>query len=214
MAKSSPQVLIGSSNYLTGLGVSTLIKEHNFFQPVVVETNEQFLEKLEILEPKALILVVEDASGNFLDQVLGLQIKQSMSLLAIIQNKSNSIVDRLIKTGFKNIITSECGKKDFTKAVKSLAVGDRFLSQNVIDVLLATEKESTHPASSEVKLSAREREVLQLIVDGFKTQEIADELHVSVHTINSHRKNMLKKLGLKSPIELIVYALEQGLVKS
>jgi DNA-binding NarL/FixJ family response regulator len=62
-------------------------------------------------------------------------------------------------------------------------------------------------------LSPREYEVLQLITKGQKTVDIADTLHVSVHTINSHRKSILKKLNMKSPAELIVYAMESGIVK-
>ena len=54
----------------------------------------------------------------------------------------------------------------------------------------------------------------RLITKGHKTVQIADELNVSVHTINSHRKNILKKLNLKSPTELIVYAMETGLVRA
>jgi len=54
---------------------------------------------------------------------------------------------------------------------------------------------------------------LQLITKGYSSMAIAEKLFLSVHTINSHRKNILKKLNLTSPAELIVYALENGIVK-
>ncbi len=72
------------------------------------------------------------------------------------------------------------------------------------------EKDDCEPTN----LSPREFEVLELITKSMTTAQIADELHLSVHTINSHRKNILKKLNLNSPAELIVYALETGLVKN
>jgi DNA-binding NarL/FixJ family response regulator len=62
-------------------------------------------------------------------------------------------------------------------------------------------------------LSKREFEVLELIAKGFRTADIAEKLFVSIHTINSHRKNILKKLKLKSPAQLIVYAIESKLVQ-
>ena len=63
-------------------------------------------------------------------------------------------------------------------------------------------------------LTPREYEVLELITRGKTTAQIAEELHLSVHTINSHRKNILRKLNMNSPAELIVYALESGIVKN
>ena len=57
------------------------------------------------------------------------------------------------------------------------------------------------------------RDRLELIAKGFRTVDIAEKLFVSIHTINSHRKNILKKLKLKSPAQLIVYAIESKLVQ-
>ena len=62
-------------------------------------------------------------------------------------------------------------------------------------------------------LSQREQQVLAHIVKGKSTQEIASILSISVHTVSSHRKNILRKLNLKSPVQLIAYALEHSLVK-
>ena len=63
-----------------------------------------------------------------------------------------------------------------------------------------------------MELSDREMQVIRYVGKGLSSEEIASELNVSIHTVNSHRKNVLKKLGLKSPTELIVYALKQGWV--
>ena len=81
-------------------------------------------------------------------------------------------------------------------------------------MLIENEQEAKEVDCEPTDLSPREFEVLQLITKGHKTVQIADELNVSVHTINSHRKNILKKLNLKSPTELIVYAMETGLVRA
>ena len=76
------------------------------------------------------------------------------------------------------------------------------------------QKEEQEENCEPTDLSPREFQVLKLITKGKKTVEIADNLNVSVHTINSHRKNMLKKLNLNSPTELVVYAIESGIVKA
>ena len=93
------------------------------------------------------------------------------------------------------------------KAIGKIKEGERFFCQKVIDTLIDENTgDSGHPALKE--LSERELEVLKLIGQGFTSKEISNRLFISIHTVNSHRKNLLKKLEMKSPTQLIVFALE------
>lgn len=71
-----------------------------------------------------------------------------------------------------------------------------------------------YPIQPGIEISQREREVLQLIADGFSTLEMADELHISVHTINTHRKALLKKFQAKTPADLIVKAIKYKILEN
>ena len=73
-----------------------------------------------------------------------------------------------------------------------------------MDIITQTEVNQT------LELSHREMQIVQLIGKGLASEAIAQELKLSLHTVNSHRKNILKKLQLKSPTELIIYAVEKG----
>jgi len=92
-----------------------------------------------------------------------------------------------------------------------VAQGNRFFCNNILD--LVVENPDNEEDCEPTNLSPREYEVLEWITKGKTTAQIAEELHLSVHTINSHRKNILRKLNMRSPAELIVYAIESGLVK-
>jgi DNA-binding NarL/FixJ family response regulator len=79
----------------------------------------------------------------------------------------------------------------------------------IIERSFPTKKEDC----SATALTPREKEILTLVAKGKVAKEIAAELHISPHTIYTHRKNILKKLQLTSPTEMIVYALENGLIE-
>jgi two-component system, NarL family, invasion response regulator UvrY len=63
-------------------------------------------------------------------------------------------------------------------------------------------------------LTVRETEILKLIASGKSTQVVADELHLSPHTVHTHRKSIIKKLNIKSPTEFVIYAMDFGLIKT
>jgi two-component system response regulator NreC len=86
------------------------------------------------------------------------------------------------------------------------------VSEKVIEGYLEG-KESRLPSSTLGLLSPREREVLKLIAEGYKNKEIAADLCISLKTVEKHRANLMKKLGLHNAAALTAYAIEQGLVE-
>jgi len=118
----------------------------------------------------------------------------------------------LLDMGVRCILTKGCSKQEILNAIHSISKGNRFYCNRILDQVM-TRSESDEVTCEPADLSPREFEVLQLITKGKKTVDIADQLNISIHTINSHRKNILKKLNLKSPAELIVYAVESGMTK-
>src|SRR5690606_33590856 len=92
----------------------------------------------------------------------------------------------------------DCDKEEFMHAIITVAQGDRFYCSKILDIVFEPESKSDAPCHN---LSKRELEVLSLVVKGYSTTDIANKLYLSVHTISSHRKNILKKLNLRSRSE-------------
>ncbi|NJL82991.1 MAG: response regulator transcription factor [Chloroflexaceae bacterium] len=90
------------------------------------------------------------------------------------------------------------GRKIFSKGI----------SQIIINTLFNKESEADNP----YELTAREREVLKLITDGYKNREIADKLFISTKTVDKHRANLLQKLNARNTAELVKYAIQQNMV--
>ncbi|MCR9067179.1 MAG: response regulator transcription factor, partial [Cytophagales bacterium] len=135
------------------------------------------------------------------------------NILILTSDTKKDRVREILKTGVKGMVTKTCSEQEIVNSILAVSQGNRFYCNKILDIVMEQSVEEEEENCAPMDLSPREYEVLQLITKGQTTTKIADTLCVSVHTINSHRKSILKKLNLKSPTELIVYALESGLVK-
>ncbi len=136
--------------------------------------------------------------------------KFSQKLLIISSDQNKARIKEVISVGTPGYLTKDCTPDEILSAVEMIAQGSRFYCNKVLEML--THIEGNDPMDCmPTELSAREVEILKLIATGMSSVKIADNLHISVHTVNSHRKNILKKLKLSSPAQLVAYAHEVGL---
>jgi two-component system, NarL family, invasion response regulator UvrY len=119
---------------------------------------------------------------------------------------------QVLEAGVNGFLTKECSKEQVIRAIDAAARGERFFCNKVLEVLLEMKIPKNEPDPEPTVLSERETEITQLIGTGKSTKEVADELFISIHTVRTHRKNILKKLGINSISELVLYAVHAGLV--
>ncbi len=139
--------------------------------------------------------------------------------LVVTADHDKSNIFKVLECGASSILTKHCSKDEIINAVYATARKEKFFCNKVLDIILekhlgqteSKEKEANCAPSS---LTARELEVVELIAQGVTTKAMAEQLHLSTHTIYTHRKNIMKKLGINSVSELILYALNAGIVKS
>lgn len=98
-------------------------------------------------------------------------------------------------------------------AVRAVVAGEAFLT-NAVERSLIREWMSDDSAGPEEPLSPREQEVLKLIAEAFNNKQIAETLHVAEKTVESHRANLLRKLGMRDRVELVRYAIRRGLTEA
>lgn len=206
-------VLLADFQFLTRRGIRSLIDDLDDFKLIgTVDSSEDLESMVHIRQPDLLVLDISQNEPGTIETLRNLCDAMSPAILIISNNQNRIAVQSLLDMGIKGIVTKNCSEEEITNAMRSVIEGNRFFCNKVLDLVAANEnaEDNCDPTS----LTQREFEVILLITKGLKTNQIADQLHVSPHTINSHRKNILKKLNLTSPVELIVYALESGLVGS
>tara|TARA_A100001015_G_scaffold205254_1_gene229494 strand:- start:5498 stop:6136 length:639 start_codon:yes stop_codon:yes gene_type:complete len=207
------KVLISDFQFLTREGLIKLTESTQHFDLVgVLEDQEQCMEQVTQLRPDVLILGYSHHQLDMNAALTELIRMQSTNILIVTNEVEKKHIQNLLSFGIKGIVTKRCSQTEIIHAIESVAKSNRFFCNSILELIMAPHEEvlANHELTG---LSKRELEVLELIAKGCRTADIAEKLFVSIHTINSHRKNILKKLNLKSPAQLIVYALESKLVQ-
>ena len=126
-----------------------------------------------------------------------------------------SYIVRALDAGAKGYLLKDNADDDVERAIRSVAVGRPFFSPSIAQALLEDYvrlmRERRLPDSYDV-LTEREREVLQLLAAGKSNKEAATVLNLSPHTIETHRTNLMQKLGLHNTAEIVLYAVRKGLI--
>ncbi len=191
-----------------------LEKNEDFDLVGVQEGPEGLLESVLEKRPDVLLLDYQSQDPILISLLKKILETHATNVLIITNDDNPEQIQNLLSMGIKGIVTKSCSRREIINAIHSLSDDNRFFCNRILDIVVSQKGGPQQENCEPTDLSPREYEVLKLITKGYKTVDIADNLHVSIHTINSHRKNILKKLQLKSPAELIVYAMETGLVKA
>lgn len=126
------------------------------------------------------------------------------------------LVVKALKCGVKGYILKENAVEEIISAIREVYRGNFFLSPKVSkhiirDFIDRGGKHDHKKKESAVNLTGKEREILQLIAEGFKNKEIAEQLYVSIYTVRAHRNNIMQKLDIHNQAELIRYAFKEGI---
>lgn len=124
---------------------------------------------------------------------------------------TTSTIRKALKAGVEGIIEKTAGLEEMHKALQKVMAGQSYFGPKVVNILREIMVNPEHDDSLEV-LSEREKEVLQLIAEGYSTKGIAEKLNISIKTAGTHRANLMQKLDLHGVAELTRYAIAKGLI--
>ncbi|MCC7162979.1 MAG: response regulator transcription factor [Anaerolineae bacterium] len=137
-------------------------------------------------------------------------------VLALTMHESDEYFFEMLNAGASGYVPKKAAPTELVSAIRVVHAGGVYLYPSlakslVKDYLTRAEQDNDHAAFD--GLTERERQVLKLIADGRSNQEVADELVISIKTVERHRANILAKLGLHSRTELVKYAIRKGLIQ-
>lgn len=133
-------------------------------------------------------------------------------VLALSTHTDGRHVRSILEAGAHGYVTKEMAGAELVHAIREVSHGRKYLSSDVTEsVVDGYVKKVVDDRTAMTILSGREREVLQLLAEGLTSGEIAEQLCVSTNTIDTHRRNLMKKLDLHSVAELTKYAVREGL---
>lgn len=131
-------------------------------------------------------------------------------ILILSMHKDAVYVRETLRAGARGYLLKDSIDHDLLRAIRAVAQGDGFLSPEISGTVLEGYQQVEDPFD---QLTAREREVLQMLAEGRVAKEVAAALEISVYTVDAHRGRIMKKLGLRSSTELVRFAMRKGLVQ-
>ena len=220
------RIMLSETQYLVKQGLLNLIRENPDFEPAGTVHNLTELAAFPSFEHFDVLIV----DKNFGDYFTEANLEETTEIFGkcrvlVISDSDKETIYRINKLNITGFITIESEKQEINDAIRKTAQGIKFFSPKIVEALIAMtygaeggRPAGNRPTAEEVKdhfgnLSEREKEILKLVVKGKTAQEMADELFLSIHTIYTHRKNILKKLSCKNATELLNYAMSKGFVE-
>lgn len=190
---------------------SRLEREENLDILSCVGTGTEALQATLTLKPDVLLLDINMPNLNGIEVLEKLATSKSdTAVIMLSMHDSRDYVVRSVKAGAKGYVLKDVGSEELVMAINQVAQGRSYLCPQASDRLL--EQINEKPEAKDDTLSKRESDVLKEIVNGSCNKDIADALHISVRTVETHRLRIKKKLGANSTAALVKLALEKGLV--
>lgn len=208
-------ILIADDHKIVREGLVALLSQHPHMQVVgEAENGRQAVQLAASRRPQVVVIDIGmpelngiEATRQIIAEVPGVKV------IALSMHSDKRFVKGMLKAGASGYLLKYCASEELVSAIHMVMAHRVYLSHDITGIVVEdyVQKLGDSDASAFQTLTPREREVLQLLAEGNSTRQIADSLHVSIKTIEVHRKQLMDKLGLASLADLVKYAIREGL---
>lgn len=211
-----PKVILSDDHHIVRQGLRALLESEPDFT-VVGEAADgvETVQLVERLKPDVLVVDVVMSGLNGLEVTRQVKDRAPETHVVVLSMHDNeAYVLEALRAGAEAYVLKDATSRELTDAIHQVLDGRHYLSSSLseraIEVYVRQAQES--PLEKYETLTAREREVLHLTAEGHTSAEIAERLHISPRTVDTHRANMMRKLDLSSQTDLIRYAIQRGII--
>ncbi len=214
------RILIADDHDLMRRGLKALVESHPGWQVCdEAHTGREAIAKSEATKPDVVILDISMPELNGLEAARGIRkASPSTEILILSIHYSDQLIREILGAGVRGYIMKSDSDRDLIIALENLANRKPFFTSRAAEVMLAKFNHSGSRASigEQVgdRLTAREREIVQLLSEGKSSKEVATLLGISVKTAETHRANVMRKLEIHSVSELVRYAVRNQIIEA
>lgn len=211
----SIKILLADDHKITRQGLRSLLEKESDMEVVAeAEEGRTAVCLVRELSPDVVVMDVSMPDLNGMEATRQIVAElPNVKVIALSMHSDNLFVSEMLKSGASGYLLKDCAFEELARAIHVVVEGKTYLSPAISGVVVDDylhHLARTESTSSEV-LTDREREVLQLIAEGNSTKQIALKLHISVKTVETHRRQIMSKLNIHTIAELTKYAIRQGL---
>lgn len=209
-------VILADDHKIIRDGLRTLIESQPEMQVIAeAENGRETIKLAKELQPDVVIMDISmpdlngiDATREIVNSIPGIRV------IALSMHSDRRFVSGMLSSGASGYLLKDCAFEELAKAIRTVVTNHTYLSPMISDIVVKSyiSKSPETTIENAPLLTAREREMLQLMAEGMTAKEIASHLFVSVKTVETHRRNIAQKLNINRAAELIKYAIREGLV--
>lgn len=211
-------VILADSNDLVRIGLRTVLASDARINIVgEARSNNDLKEQLKSFETD-IVIIDYTAPGFSIDIIPQVLTKnKNVRFVAVTPEQSAVTVLDALRSGVASYVKKDCDIAEIMSSVKETFAGNKFFCGQILETIqkasIDVDDIDFQSFSCEpVSLSERELEIITLIAEGHTNGQISDMLHLSTHTVTTHRKNIMSKLGVKNTAAIVMYAVKKNLV--
>lgn len=212
------KIVLADSNDLMRVGLRTVLKTISNVDIVgEARTNEELINQISNFDVN-LVLIDYTSLGFDIDVIPKvLNTHAAVRFLAITPDQSAQTLVNALRSGVQSYVKKDCDLGEIIDAVKETGAGKKFFCGQILETIQRASIDVNDIdldafTCEPITLSERESEIIVMIAEGLTNVQIAEQLFLSNHTINTHRKNIMSKLGVKNTAGIVMYAVKTNLV--
>lgn len=211
-------VIIADDHEIVRYGISTYLSSAEDIEIVgEASTGEECIQLFKKTNPDISLLDIGMPDKNGIETARAIrELDMSTKILILSMHINKQILGEVLEAGINGYLLKNTDKADLLTGIRAVMKGQQVFSDPISDLIKETFLNRNHQQATRTpnEITNREQQILQLIVDGLTSKEIAKKLYISPRTVDTHRANLMQKLELNNIAELVRYAIENELVSS
>ncbi len=211
------KVFLAEDHTIVRKGIRSLLDGQPDIEVVGEAANgREAVEQVQKLQPDIVLMDITMPELNGLEATVRIKKEQPhIKVLVLTMYTNEEYIHQLLQAGASGYLDKHTAPNELLLAIQAVHRGDPFLSPSISKTIIEEylrQSEETELDDNYHKLSSREREVLQLLAEGYSYKDVAEKLQISVKTVGVHRVNIMEKLNISNSAELVKYAIRKGII--
>lgn len=205
------RLVLADDHPMIRAGFRTLLAQSNDIEVTAeADGGNELMRVVNAVRPHVVLVDIHMPGISGLEVLERLKIGfPEIKFVVLTMHEEREYVQKALKAGADGYLLKNIDKEELTNAIHTVFKGGKYFSPEITSILADS---VAHPESTEAEITPREKEVLKLVARGHSTKQIADQLGISIRTVETHRINMLKKMEVNNSAELVRKAFELRLL--
>ena len=210
------KVIIADDHAIIREGLKSLLEKKGITVSAIAKNGREAIELAALHQPDLVIMDISMPDLNGVEATAAIRREvPHIKIIGLSMHTGKNIIDKMFSAGASGYLLKDSAFEELHDAIQEVLKGNFYLTPSIARMYVNSE-ENTFQTLDDIQkskeISKKEREVLQLVAEGIKTRDIAERLNLSVKTVESHRRNMMKKLSIFTVAGLTRFAIQEGII--